>query len=284
MRNGAKRNAPRRPVVVALASRSAVATALQPVLTAGIQVRSVATPAMALMSLARLRQAAAVETEGVVDAYIAIDVTETSIALVRNGTLVAARELMSGYGEGRRLELRCQEDVAARLGDELIDFLTTVGGSPQSLRHVALCGGYPELRSVAALLTGRLDVEVEPLDTLFGIDEDQLPEPSERFRVRVACARVAWAAAADTRPPLSLLHARQRQAAHARFARVAIAAGMMAGVGIGWQVAESPLLGPPAPRTVKTVREIRAIPVPKPPPVPEVLFEEDPKLSEGSAY
>ena len=46
----------RRPVVVALASGPALSAALQPLIDAGIRVRTVMTPAMALGSLARLRR------------------------------------------------------------------------------------------------------------------------------------------------------------------------------------------------------------------------------------
>jgi hypothetical protein len=61
-------------------------------------------------------------------------------------------------------------------------------------------------------------------------------------RDRFADVWLALAVAIDQPAPLSLLHARQREAAHARFARAAIAAGVMVGVGLGWQAARSPVL------------------------------------------
>ena len=48
-------------------------------------------------------------------------------------------------------------------------------------------------------LMERLDVEVETLDSLFGIDAARLPEPADEFRERGAELRLAWAAAADWR-------------------------------------------------------------------------------------
>ena len=55
-------------------------------------------------------------------------------------------------------------------------------------------------RSMTAPLMERLDVEVEPLDSLFGIDAERLPEPADDFRDRGAELRMAWAAAADWPP------------------------------------------------------------------------------------
>ena len=57
----------------------------------------------------------------------------------------------------------------------------------------------------------RLDVEVEPLDSLFGIDAARLPEPADEFRERSAELRLAWAAAADWQAPINLLRERRRR-------------------------------------------------------------------------
>lgn len=237
---------PRRPVVVALASSSAVSDALRPLRAANIDIKTVATPATALVSLARARRMFAPPADsgtadgstGIVDAYAAIEESATCIALFREGTLVAARELSWGFRVGRHLDLRDRSDVALRFADELAEFLTSVGGSPQSVRQLTLCGGSPELRSVAALLTSRFDIEVEPLDVPFGIDGEVHPF----VRERCADMWMAWAVAIDQPAPLSLLHAQQIRAAQARFARAAIAAGIVVGVAIGWQAAQCPLL------------------------------------------
>jgi hypothetical protein len=240
-------HATRRPVVVALANGAAVTAAVRPLRAAGIDIRTVATPATALASLARARRrlartrAASVPAHGrvgIVEAYVAIEESATCITLLREGTLVAARELSWGFHEGRRGQIRRMEDIAVRFADELGEFLTAVGGSLESIRQVTLCGGAPDLRTVAAVMTERFDIEVEPLDEPFGIDGTL----DASTRERCADMWMAWAAAADQPAPLSLLHARQRQAAHGRFARAAIAAGVMVGVGLGWQAAHSPLL------------------------------------------
>ena len=84
----------------------------------------------------------------------------------------------------------------------------------------------------------RLDVEVEPLDSLFGIDAAQLPEPADEFRERGAELRLAWAAAADWPPAINLLRPRRRRASKALLARAAVMAGAAAGLSGGWWLVE----------------------------------------------
>ena len=85
----------RRPVVVALSSAAALRSALEPLQNAGIRVRSVMTPAVALDSLARQRRALTVP--GSIEAYVALEETLTTLALVQDGALLAARDLAWGY-------------------------------------------------------------------------------------------------------------------------------------------------------------------------------------------
>ena len=92
------------------------------------------------------------------------------------------------------------------------DFGAATGGAPGDIKHVCVCGGHPELRSMTAPLMEQLDIEFEPLDSLFGIDAARLPEPADEFRERGAELRLAWAAAADSPPTINLLRARNRQA------------------------------------------------------------------------
>ena len=164
---------------------------------------------------------------------------------------MAARDLSWGYlveCNGSR-DLRSREEIASRLADELREFIADVGGSTSAVAHVSVCGGLPELRSMTAHLVERLDVEVEPLDSLFGIDEAQLSETTREFRERSAELRLAWAAAADLPPAHNLLRARRRAASHAILSRAAVLAGMAVGLGLGanvsasaWWKAAEPLL------------------------------------------
>ena len=89
------KGANRQPVVLALASADAVSAAIRPLIDAGVRIRSVITPADALLGLARSRQAFAVP--GGIEAYVALDATATCVALVRDGSLLSARELPWGY-------------------------------------------------------------------------------------------------------------------------------------------------------------------------------------------
>jgi hypothetical protein len=82
---------PRRPVVVAMASALEFGATLRPLREAGIRLRAVTTPAVALGSLARMRRAFSVPAA--IESYVALDERVTCIALVRSGVLLGARDL-----------------------------------------------------------------------------------------------------------------------------------------------------------------------------------------------
>src|SRR3954462_9834023 len=69
----AAKGAKRRPVVVALASTTEVAAVVRLLTAAGLRVRSVVSPALALMSLARLRRR--ITAAGMAEAYVALEET-----------------------------------------------------------------------------------------------------------------------------------------------------------------------------------------------------------------
>ena len=241
--------ATRRPVVVSMASAADVSEALQPLREAGIRLRTVTTPAVALGSLARMRRAVSVPSA--IESYVALDEQVTCMALVRGGVLLAARDLPWGYIEEdyAHREPRSREDVTTRLADAIGEFVAAIGGSPGDIGQVCVCGGLPELRSMSASLMERLDVEVEPLDSLFGIDAARLPEAADEFRERGAELRLAWAVAADWPPAINLLRARRRQVSRTWLARAAVVAGAAAGLGGSWWVVERSHLWP-APKPV----------------------------------
>ena len=88
---GVPRRGVRQAVVVSLAPASELSAQVQPLREAGIRLRAVTTPAVALASLARTRRAFSVP--GAIEAYVALEDTATCIALVRDTALVAARNL-----------------------------------------------------------------------------------------------------------------------------------------------------------------------------------------------
>ncbi len=224
-----------RPVMLVSAHAAAVAAAVRPIASAGIRVRSVITPAAALMTLARRRQPAS--NPGVVEAYVALAETTTAVALVRGGHLLAAHEAPWGYLDpGRCLLVRPRTQVAGQLAAYLEAFFATARPDHGPVSNVLICGGMPELRSMAASLIESLDVEVEPLDSFFGIDTERLPEDGVDLRDRGADLRLAWAAAVQSPAPLDLLRERRHGAYRAWIARAAVVAGVTTGLGIGYTV------------------------------------------------
>jgi hypothetical protein len=266
------------PVVVALAPTHALATSLRWLTGQGVRVDSIVTPALALMSLARLRRGST--ASGAADAYVALEETATAVALMRDGALVAACELEWGFQDARG-HTRPHDEIATRLAADVERFLVASGESTNAVAQVCLCGGLPELRSMAVRLMEQLDVEVETLDSLFAIDAARLPEPAHEFRDHSAELRLAWAAAADWPAPINLLRERQRRLAKTMLTRAAVVAGVATGVVVAWRIqgvlqspastpptsspqAAAPLVLPPRPPPI-VLREARQ-PRPQPPP------------------
>ena len=256
----------RRPVVVALAPTSDVAAALRPLTAAGVRVRSIVTPALALMSLARMRRR--ITAPGMAEAYVALEEAGTAIALVRDGALVAARELEWGYQDGE--QARPRDEVASRLGDAIEEFFGDCGVRSTAVAQICVCGGLPELRSMTVALMERLDVEVEPLDSLFGIDANHLPEPADDFQDRVVDMRLAWAVAADWNAPINFLRERRRRLVKTILTRAAVVAGVATGLAVAWRIQRSDLLDPAKPAASTPVARPAAARPSNPAPLPSV--------------
>ena len=244
------KDAPRRAVVVALARTNNVAAALRTFTAAGVKVRSIVTPALALMSLARMRGAAAAGADAT-EAYVALEETATALTLMRGGALVAARELDWGYQSAAGV--RSREDAAERLGNAIDEFLDDCGVQTSAVSQLCVCSGMPDLRNMTLPLMERLDVEVEPLDSLFGVDADHLPEPANDFRERVGAMRLAWAVAADRHAPINFLRERERRVVKTVLTRAAVVAGVATGVTLAWRLQRLELFqtASPAPATLK---------------------------------
>ncbi len=227
----------RRELVVATVPRTEAAGVLRRVKDAGITIDAVLTPAAALTSLARLRRGcASLDALEGPEGYIALEESASTIAVVRDGHLVAERTVPWGYlsESSAHTVVRAREEIVQRLAAELSMCMASWQLNTRPLEHICVCGALPELRSMAVSLTERLDIEVETLDGLFGIDARRLPEPAAEFRERTAELRIAWAAAADREPILDLLRERKRQARKAAFSKVAIIAGVTVGLAGGW--------------------------------------------------
>ena len=227
------------PVVIAIAAAHEISSAVQPLVDAGVHVQTVVTPPLALASLARMRRAFTVPD--MTEAYVALEESMTSFALMRNGALVAARDVAWGYLKDPSVgaEPLPREEIAARLAGELQHFIGAGEIRHGSETQVCICGSLPELRSMTVPLMERLDLEVETLDSRFTIDAARLPEPTDEFLEQSAELRLAWAVAADWPQPINLLRERQRRQRKTTFAVAAVAAGVAVGVGTGWKIEQS---------------------------------------------
>lgn len=210
---------------------------LRPIVDAGFVVEGVTTPCGALWSQARLRRPA---MPGDVHAFVALSAHMSSLAIFANGFLLYARDLNWGYAE-TPLGLLApidREELASRLSTELRrSFLYLKQYWEQDVSQLLLCGDMPEIRSLTAPLIERLNIEVETLDTLEGIDAAVLPEPAGRFSEQVAAFRLASAIAVEPTPvnllPLDVTTALANRAGQRVFmagsaAAVAVAAFLFA--------------------------------------------------------
>lgn len=215
-----------RDVVLVSALSSDIRERLQPILDAGFTVDGVVTPAEALWAQARLRRAV---TPGDVHAYVALSATASAVTIVRDGLPLFSHELNWGYrggskkgadpivslnspasGEKLGSDPFSREELAEQLASELRrSFIFAKQYSDRPITQLLLCGDMPELRSLTGPLIDLLDVEVETLDSLEGIDATVLPEPAEAFREQIAGLRLALAVAAQP-PPVNLIPPEQR--------------------------------------------------------------------------
>jgi hypothetical protein len=177
---------------------------LRPIQEAGFLVEGVSTPCGALWALARLRRPA---VPGEVHAYVSLGVSMSALVIVSNGFLLYARELGWGYAPSLvgPPTPRSREDLALRLAGELRrSFLYVKQYWEEDVSQLLLCGDMPEIRSLTAPLIERLNIEVETLDSLDGIDTARLPEPAGQFVDQAASMRTASAVAVEP-PPVNLL-------------------------------------------------------------------------------
>ncbi len=246
-----------RHVVLASAHREGIGAALQVLDRAGIRTRSVLTPAAALMSIARLRRGP--EAAGALQAYVALSETGTAIALIRDRALVSAHEVPWGFLDpDRQFAPRETDEIVATLAGHLAAYFKTARAAHGAVSTVLVCGGAPRLRTMAALLIEPLDLEVEPLDSLFAIDVARLPANGADLRERSAEMRLAWAAAADWPAPLDLLRQQRQRERSGWVAGAAMVAGMATGLAVGLGIETAVSRVSPAPHPAALVQAGRA--------------------------
>lgn len=219
---------PKREVSFFAAGSEEIRARLRPIVEAGFLVEGVTTPCGALWSQALLRRPS---LPGEVHAHVALGVSQSALGIFSDGSLLYARDLDWGYGLqpiGVPTEHE-REVIADRLAVELRrSFLYLKQYWEQDASQVLLCGDMPEIRSLTAPLIDRLNIEVETLDTLEGIDPANLPEG---FAERAPTLRLASSIAAEP-PPVNLLPVEVTASRTSRTGLRIVAAGTAAAVAI----------------------------------------------------
>ena len=192
---------PKREVSFFAAGSDDIRTRLKPIVDAGFLVEGVTTPCGALWSQARLRSPL---LPGQVHAHVVLGVSQSALGIFTDASLLYARDLDWGYAVPSTGTTAAQdrEALADRLSMELRrSFLYLKQYWEQDVSQVMLCGDMPEIRSLTAPMIERLNIEVETLDTLEGIDDSTLPEG---FADRASTLRLASSIAVAP-PPVNLL-------------------------------------------------------------------------------
>ena len=202
---GEVREGGRREVGYVSANPEDVKARLQPFIAAGFEIDAVVTPALAHSVLVRQRWSTSPDQ---VTAVVSIDAKATAITVLRGTVVLFARELPWGFDAAPAGHAGVAYDsaaTAAKLASELKRSLVFIKQSRQvDVSHVLVCGDIPDLRSLTAPLMRELNVEVETLDGLEGLDVARLPEPIDAFRAKVAALRTAIGIAAETTLPIDL--------------------------------------------------------------------------------
>ncbi|HVQ12194.1 MAG TPA: hypothetical protein VMS40_01335 [Vicinamibacterales bacterium] len=223
----------RREVSLTAVAEAEIARQIQPLVDAGFNVRGVCTPAMALAAVARHHRRAKSESTA---AYVALESNAICVAIVRGGVLLSAREIPWEFADSA-------DAVRERLNDELRRSLLFFRQSFRAVvEQVVLCGGMPNLRALTSSTGSALNVPVEVLDSLSGIDAAVVPEPADTFRATIAALWPAIAIASENGARPNLIRATIRVVGWKRaamlFIPVAVIAGVMAG--LAWYVLARP--------------------------------------------
>jgi Tfp pilus assembly protein PilN len=220
---------PRREVSFFAAGSQEIRARLRPIVEAGFVVEGVTTPCGALWSQARLRRAS---LPGEVHAHIALGVSQSALGIFGDGALLYARDLDWGYAApsvGTPV-VQDRELLADRLAAELRrSSLYLKQYWQQGVSQLLLCGDMPEIRSLTAPLIERLNIEVETLDTLEGIDAATSPDG---FADRAATFRLASSIAVEP-PPVNLLPVEMTATRTNKTGQRIVAAGTAAAIAFG---------------------------------------------------
>ena len=179
---------------------------LKPLVDAGFEIHTLLTPALSHAAIIRQRR---INSPDAVAAVVSFNSHVTAITVLRGQIVLFTRELPWGWEPDRPGAAGVPGDtstVAERLAAELKRSFVFVKQQRQvDVGQVLVCGDMPALRDLTGPLMQELNVEVEILDSLEGLDGANLPAPAEEFQAAIARLRPACAVAAEAEPPINLM-------------------------------------------------------------------------------
>lgn len=209
---------------------AAVVPILRPLLDAGFKVERVVSPCNALAALARLKT---VRGDGAT-CWLAVNRGGVAIVVVRPGQQLYAHSFVWDWtlgATGSQARLLQRYSLVSALAPEVRRAMAAALEKDSRIDAIVTCGNLPDLRSLTMPLIEELDVEVETLDSLEGLDVD--PNVADRLAdvaqgIRLACA---GASARGARP---WDEGRRRRHHMARWLRIAALIAGIAAVGFAW--------------------------------------------------
>jgi hypothetical protein len=163
---------------------------VEPLTRAGFKVARVVTPCNALGALARLRTS---RTGGAM-CWLGINRNGVAIVVIRPGKLLYSHSFAwdSNVGaSGSQARLLQRYSLVAFLAPEVRRAIAVAKQKNAAVDGIVTCGNLPDLRSLTMPLIEELDIEVETLDSLEGLQ--MKPDLADRLAevapaIRLACA------------------------------------------------------------------------------------------------
>jgi hypothetical protein len=209
---------------------AAVVPILRPLTDAGFRVERVVSPCNALAALARLKDP---RGDGAT-CWLAVNRGGVAIVVVRPGRQLYAHSFVWDWtlgATGSQARLLQRYSLVSALAPQVRRAMAAAIEKDTRIDAIVTCGNLPDLRSLTMPLIEELDVEVETLDSLEGLDV--APDVADRLAdvaqaIRLACA---GASARGTR----LLDEGERRPRHmGRWLTIAALIGVICAIGYAW--------------------------------------------------
>ena len=209
---------------------AAVVPILRPLTDAGFRVERVVSPCNALAALARLKDP---QGDGAT-CWLAVNRGGVAIVVVRPGRQLYAHSFVWDWtlgATGSQARLLQRYSLVSALAPQVRRAMAAAIEKDTRVDAIVTCGNLPDLRSLTMPLIEELDVEVETLDSLEGLDV--APDVADRLAdvaqaIRLACA---GASARGTR----LLDEGERRPRHVgRWLTIAALIVAICAIGYAW--------------------------------------------------